>query len=112
MLPEQVCKEILAMEKRDLEETERLAKEGELEKCGYHPLLRKLHDTIAHAGKKLYLSGTYAAFTIKLRARANTLRGPIGVPGEARTLNEGVGGPCFIQLDYGYANGIYGKKIN
>lgn len=43
MLPEQVCKEILAMEKRDLEETERLAKEGELEKCGYHPLLRKLH---------------------------------------------------------------------
>ena len=25
-----------------------------------------------------------------------------GVPGEARTLNEGVGGPCFIQLDYGY----------
>ncbi len=23
-----------------------------------------------------------------------------GVLGETRTLNEGVGGPCFIQLDY------------
>ena len=51
MLPDQIREEILAMEKRDLEETERLAKEGELEKCGYHPLLRKLHDTIAHTAK-------------------------------------------------------------
>lgn len=25
----------------------------------------------------------------------------LGAPGEARTRNEGVGGPCFIQLDYG-----------
>ena len=27
-------------------------------------------------------------------------RGRSGAPGETRTHNEGVGGPCFIQLDY------------
>lgn len=43
-IPRGVCEELLEMERRDLEETERLAKSGELEKYGYHPALRKLHE--------------------------------------------------------------------
>ena len=43
-IPRGVCEELLEMERRDLEETERLAKSGELEKYGYHPALQKLHE--------------------------------------------------------------------
>lgn len=40
-IPRGVCEELLEMERRDLEETECLAKSGELEKYGYHPALQK-----------------------------------------------------------------------
>ena len=34
------------------------------------------------------------------RRKKHPTRGCFGAPSEARTHNEGVGGPCFIQLDY------------
>ena len=42
-LPEQICKKIIAMENRDLTLPQTLSERGELENCGYHLRLEKLH---------------------------------------------------------------------
>lgn len=49
-LPENICIEILSMEKEDLNLTEQLCNDGLLKECGYHPELEKCHK---HNSKEL-----------------------------------------------------------
>lgn len=83
-LPECVREEILAMERRDLEETERLAKEGELEKCGYHPFLQKLHGEnrkrLCEITERYGLPTTQSAGEAAARAAWRIVQHSIGAP--------------------------------
>ena len=87
-LPENICIEILSMEKEDLNLTEQLCNDGLLKECGYHPELEKCHK---HNSKKLSAIINRYGFPTLKNSNSNV------VNAAWRIVQHSIGEPSFMK---------------